>query len=129
MIKSYWFEAGCTLSPTFVLSWLSPFIWLSIELRSESTDVEAVTAAEGVFEALSAPVPAVCAADGDWPFISVGVVPFDGFAASHQIIPMTTIMIITVTIVFPVFDMYFDCYPDKTDKNVSLYHSIWSFCG
>ena len=83
----------------FVLSWLRPFIWLSIELMSESTDDDDVTAGVG-----EASVP-VIVAEGAASFVEVDGKEDEDLAAIIHMIQTIMIITIIVTIVFPVFDM------------------------
>jgi hypothetical protein len=76
-------------------------------LRSESTEDEEVTDA---VEALPAEV---LAADVVWLFELPGFELEDGIVATHQMSHMTKIAMIIVTIVFPVFDIYFSYYFNK----------------
>ena len=80
-----------TLALTAALSSSSPFIWLSIEFRSELIEVEAVTEAVLASELV-----------GFWE-IDEGV---DDFDANHQMTQMIIMRTIIVMIVFPVFDIF-----------------------
>ena len=100
---NYWFEAGETLVSTFALSWLRPFISASMELRSESTDddavIEAAAADEGCVEAGTAGVI------GLFPVLVWLEGAEDDIDAIHQMNPATTISMTMASIVFPVFDI------------------------